>query len=77
MSIIPIVIHIRQTSTIEGFKQGIRDDKLSLYADNAPLCLGDTDQSLISAMTLITTFGPFLGFDINWERSVLFPVDEP
>lgn len=76
LAIEPLAIAIRHASTVKGFKRGGREDKISLYADDALLFLGDIDQSLTSVMTLIKTFGSFLGFAVNREKPVLFPVDE-
>lgn len=73
LAIEPSAIAIRQTNTFRGFRRGEREDKLSLYGDDALLFLGYTDYSL---MTLIKMFGSFSGFNINWDRSVLNPVDE-
>lgn len=52
-------------------------DKPSLYADDSLLFLRDMDLYLTSTMTLIETFASFSGFVINWDKSVLIPVDEP
>lgn len=37
----------------------------------------DMDRSLTSTMTLIGNFGFLLGFAMNWDKSILFPLDEP
>lgn len=71
-----IGVHGR-SEAICGFKKGDRNEKVLLYADDALLFLGDMDKSLTSLMSLIHTFGSFLGFAINWNKSILFPLDDP
>lgn len=51
------------------------DVKITLYADDALLFLGDTKHTLSSLMRLIAHFGEFSGFRINWDTSVLLPLD--
>lgn len=55
----PLAIAIRQPRIFRGFERGGREDKISLYADNALLFLGDTDQSITYLIKLIKTFGRF------------------
>lgn len=50
LAIEPLAIAIKQITIIRGFERGGKEDKISLYADNALLFLGDTDQSLTSAI---------------------------
>lgn len=71
----PLVARICQYPNIVGFQRGDWVDVMSLYADDTLLYLGDTQGSLWEAITLIGTFGELSGFSINWNKSVLMPVD--
>lgn len=75
LAVEPLAVAIRQASNIIGFKRGTGEDKISLYVDNTLHYLGDTQQSLISLIYLISTFGNFSGFRINWEKLFLLPLD--
>lgn len=46
-----------------------------MYADDSLLYLGDTRGTLLNVMTLIKDFGDLSGFSINWNKSVLLPID--
>ena len=58
-----------------GFCRGQREEKISLYADDILMYLGDTAASLRTAMGIIGEFGSFSGFNINWSKSILMPID--
>lgn len=47
------------------------EDKISLYADDALLYLGDT---MANNMSLAEQFGRLSGFAINWTKFVLTPL---
>lgn len=51
------------------------EEKVALYADDLLLFLRDTQTSLSKAMDIIKDFGHLSGLTINWEKSVLLPVD--
>lgn len=72
----PLAIAIRSSTSIVGFNRGPVAEKVSLYADDALLYLGDTDKSLTNATQLIQQFGSLSGFTINWSKSVLMPIDD-
>lgn len=60
-----------------GFVRGPISDKISLYADDTLLYLGDVEASLTNVMKIIQHFGSLSGFSINWSKSIILPVDEP
>lgn len=72
----PLAARIRASPYIVGFRQSHKEDKISLYADDALLYLGDTTGSLIAAIWIIELFGEFSGFAINWHKSMLIPLDD-
>ena len=71
----PLAIHVRASQDIVGFCRGPRQDTISLYADDTLIYLGDMDGSLRNVMALIADFGQLSGFNINWNKSVLLPLD--
>lgn len=66
---------IYNTSVIVGFHRGSLEDKVSLYADDALLYLGDAANCLQTLMDTITKFGEFSVFTINLSKSILMPLD--
>lgn len=71
----PLAARIRSEANIVGFQRSTWIDVVSLYADNTLLYLGDTQGSLRAVMSLIGDFGSLSGFSINWNKSVLMPLD--
>lgn len=71
----PLAAQIRTSPEIVGFQRGQRTDVISLYADNTLLNLGDTQGLLQAVMALIDNFEEISGFNINWNKSVLLPLD--
>lgn len=67
---------VRASPLIEGFVRGSATDKISLYADDTLLYMGDTSTSLSNVMSIITQFGTFSSFSINWSKLALLPLDE-
>lgn len=70
----PLAITIRALARIQGFQRASGVEKIALYAD-VVLFLGDTQESLVAAMDIITDFGRISGVNINWDKSMLLPVD--
>lgn len=58
-----------------GIQKKMGEKKVAMYADNVLLFLGDTQSSLRAAMGIVKYFGYFSGLVINWEKSVLLPID--
>lgn len=73
----PLAAAIWLSSTIAGFHRALGTEKISLYADDTLLYLGDANTSLTSAMEEIQHFGSLSGFSINWSKSALLPLDDP
>lgn len=52
------------------------EEKISLYANDLMLYLGSSIRSSIRpAMAIIKEFGGWSGLQINWDKSVLHPLD--
>lgn len=71
----PLAAHIQASPGIVGFKRVQRKDVVSLYADNTLLYLHDMLGLLQAVMTRTDNFGKLCGFSINWDKSVLMPLD--
>lgn len=71
----PLAILIRESALVKGLKVGPLEEKLSLYADDALLYLQDADGSLTVALDLFNEFVHYSGVRINWDKSILFPLD--
>lgn len=75
IAIEPLACSIRESPRLTGFRVGHIEERISLYADDMLLYLGDVVQSLPPAMEIIELFGRWSGLLINWDKSVLLPVD--
>lgn len=71
----PLTIAIRTAGSVRGFRRGVDEEKISLYADDILLFLGDANYSLITAITIIKRFVGFSGISINWDESCLRVLD--
>lgn len=71
----PLAEAIRGCTNIVGFQRRTGEEKIALYADDALVFLGDTYTSLSTVISLIDTYGIFSGFYINWDKSVIMPID--
>lgn len=71
----PLTARVRVSQDIMGFHHGDREDKLSLYAGDTLIYLGDTSGSLESVMKFMKQFGQYSGFAINWHKSSLLLLD--
>lgn len=75
LTIEPLVIAIRASPEVRGFRRKVEEDKVELYADNKLLFLGDTQTSLLNVMKIIKNFRQFFGLTMNWEKYTLQPLD--
>lgn len=75
LAIEPLAAKNRNHKTIKGLLVGELEERVSLYAYYMLLYLGDSDESLSAAVSLIQEFGDFSGFRIKWTKLVLFPMD--
>lgn len=69
------MILIRESALVKRLRVGPLEEKLSLYMDDALLYLQDADGSLAVALDLFNEFGYYTGVRINWDKSILFPLD--
>lgn len=75
IAIEPLACLIRASSDVTGMIRGAMEENISLYADDDLLFLTNIRSSLPAAMKYIEEFGRFSGLGINWEKSMLLPLD--
>lgn len=75
LAVEPLACRIRLSPDIVGFRVGDLEERVSLYADDILIYLGDVLASLAPVMNIIQDFGTWSGLSINWDKSVILPVD--
>lgn len=75
IAIEPLACFIRSSPLITGVMTGQQEERISLYADDMLLYLGDVLTLVPAAMDIIGAFGRWSGLLINWDKSVILPVD--
>ncbi|XP_072012556.1 peroxisomal membrane protein PEX14 isoform X1 [Engystomops pustulosus] len=76
LAIEPLAVAIRHSEGIKGITRGTIIEKVSLYADDTLVYLGDVGPSLESLLSLIERYGGFSGLRVNWDKSALFPLSD-
>lgn len=66
---------VQSSPAIAGFQCGEVEERISPYADDILLYLGNVRSSFGPVMALIKEFGDWSGLRINWDKSVLLPLD--
>ena len=70
----PLVIGIRGHQDIKGIKLGGIETRVTLYADDLLVCLGDPASSIPILLEYINSFGKISGYTINWKKSEFTPL---
>lgn len=60
-----------------GLTIGGLEEKVSFYVDDMLIYLADPQSSLPTLLNIIQRFGHFSGFQVNWDKSLLFMLDHP
>lgn len=76
LAIEPLAALIRSSGEIKGLMTGGLEEKVSLYADYMLIYLEDPQSSLPALLEIIQRFGHFSGFRVNWDKSLLFQIDQ-
>lgn len=74
LAVEPLAAFIRLNDRISGLRKGPFEDKIALYVEDM-LFLEDTSSSLTEVFEVIKHYGMFSGLTINWDKSVLMPID--
>lgn len=69
----PLACLIRTSPDVSSFRSGDLEERLSLYADDMLLYLGDSVVSIAPVMLIIREFGAWSGLLINWQH--LYRID--
>jgi len=67
----PLAISIRNSLQITGIVCGTCKCPTSLYADDVILTLADAKESISNLLKLISDFGQFFTFTVNWTSALL------
>ena len=74
LAIEPLAEAIRQDSDIIGINVGEIQHKISLYADDVLLYVLEPETSVPRLVDIITLFGCFSGYKINFSKSLAMPM---
>ena len=74
IAIEPLAEAIRQSKLISGVRVGEREHKITLYADDVLIFISDPCSSIPCLTRLISRFGAFSGYKINFTKSEAMPL---
>ena len=69
-----LAMAIREVKEIKGIQNGKEEVKLSLFADDTMLYLGNPKGSTRKLLELIHEFGIVAGYKINTQKSTVFSI---
>lgn len=67
---------IRNHTNLKGVKLGNMEHAIALYADNVVLFSSNLKQTLPALVDLINYYGSFIGYKINYSKSMVLFMDE-
>ena len=68
LAVEPLATHIRTSKSIKGLKNGNKESKVSLYADDATTLIHD-DSSAVALFALLDRFSTLSGLRINKSKT--------
>lgn len=75
IAIEPLAIALRKEADLSGINRGGSTHKISLYADDLIIYISNPDISIPRVIELINSFGGISGYQINFNKSILFPIN--
>lgn len=75
LSIEPLSIYLRTSTTFTGISRLGMEFKLSLYADDLLLYVSSPSNSIPTILSFLTKFGSFSGYKVNISKSECYPVN--
>ena len=70
----PLAERIRSEPEIYGYNTDTTTNKISLYADDVLIYITKPEISIPKLFNVITKFGTFSGYRINWNKSEIMPI---
>lgn len=71
----PLAYWVRRDVISRGLRWSEEvEDKISLYADDVLIYLASPQSSLSRIFHIFTNFGKYAGYEINWSKSILYPL---
>lgn len=74
LAIEPLAESVRNHPGIFGYNTRDTRNKISLYADDVLIYITKLETSIPNLLNLITQFGQFSGYRINWNKSEIMPI---
>lgn len=72
----PLASTLRQSDAVHDIRIGNIGEKLALYADDIVLFLNNPGPSLLDALTIFFPFADLSSLRVNWEKSLILPIDQ-
>ncbi len=76
LAIEPLAMAIWKNNKFNGIMIGDAEHRIVLYADDIIMFCSNLKQTIPTLLSLISTFGVFSGYKINYTKSVIFFMNE-
>lgn len=75
IAIEPLSITLRTSPLMQGIRRGDVEHRISLYADDLLLYVGNPMANIPNIISILDNFSSFSGYKLNYQKSVCFPVN--